>query len=82
MRLGTPKYRNTVLDNLPHERSPWLRRRVRMLYQAASINGQPMLISVNKHTKSYEADFPNINQSDNKAGRQGGEGLNDTKYKV
>jgi hypothetical protein len=50
-----------------------------MLYQAVSINGQPMLISVSKHTKSYEANFPNINQSDNKAGHQGGEGLNDTK---
>jgi hypothetical protein len=53
-----------------------------MLCQAVSINGQLMLIGVSKHTKSHEANFPNINQSDNKAGRQGGERLNDTKHKV
>jgi len=51
-----------------------------MLCQVVSINDQRMSISVNKRTKSHKANFPNINQSDNEADRQGGEGLNNTKH--
>jgi len=53
-----------------------------MLCHAVSINGQPMLVSVSKHTKSHEANFPNINLPNNEAGHHGGEGLDNTKHKV
>ena len=37
-------------------------------------------MSASEHTESHEANFPNINQSNDDSKREGGEGLNHTKH--
>jgi hypothetical protein len=51
-----------------------------MLCQAVSISEPSMLISVREYTKSHEANFPDINQSNDEADRNGGSGLNNSEH--